>query len=727
MNSLLHSLAFLLLAASSAAQCPPVLLQCPAAPQNYCDQSPNNSQLWNASYWWDPVYSLHDLPEGTADLSLSVLDTCNAGNTHIRYTLELDLDADGTRETLVDSDSLPGWNRVYFNNANADSLTGGTAREFDKRPVLPEQKYGFALQTLVSGDTLTARVRWNTQQAPDNFVLPELPYGGTHRIVWTVTQGGVEKTCGWDFTITDCQKPTIVCVNGLNVNIMPTMMVVLWNTDFLQYAEDNVSPASQLEIGIRASGTGAGFPVNPDGTPQAFVQYTCNDLGTQLIELWARDKAGNADYCETYVIVQDNASNCTGDPGPELVCVQTAYNNLPMEGVGIAIEGSNPSLPPVFWPTGQEQTGVDGCWSSPGAIPFGADYTFTPLKDNDPLNGVSTFDLILINKHILAIEPLNNPYKLIAADANNSRSITTFDIIELRKLILGIYTEFPHNTSWRFVPKNYAFPNPANPFQEVFPESISTAAALPAEFLGIKIGDVNGNAVVNLQADPEDRTTAALALPDLTLGAGQTLETPLYIPLSVTWAGMQFALEFDPSRLELEAVFPENIPGLGADAYARPRPGLLTFSWFTPEPLQLESGTVFLKLRWRAKAPVRLSNALHFSASRLHPEAYTAEERVQNLALLFGVPADAGDATVFAPRPNPTSGAAVLPLSLTQSGPVRLELFDANGRLLYQWENRLDAGMGQLEIPAAAMPQTGVYWWRVQIGEMVQRGKMVRL
>jgi hypothetical protein len=99
---------------------------------------------------------------------------------------------------------------------------------------------------------------------------------------------------------------------------------------------------------------------------------------------------------------------------------------------------------------------IDGPTASttfPNAVPFLGDYTVTPTKDNDPLNGVSTFDLVLINKHILGLEPLNTPYKMIAADANNSRSITTFDIVELRKLILGIYTELPNNTSWRFVDK----------------------------------------------------------------------------------------------------------------------------------------------------------------------------------------------------------------------------------------------------------------------------------
>ena len=86
-------------------------------------------------------------------------------------------------------------------------------------------------------------------------------------------------------------------------------------------------------------------------------------------------------------------------------------------------------------------------------------FRVTPAKNDDWLNGVSTFDLTLIDKHILGVEYLNSPYKIIAADVNKSNTVTTYDMVELRKLILGIYTEIPGNTSWRFVDKDHIFPD----------------------------------------------------------------------------------------------------------------------------------------------------------------------------------------------------------------------------------------------------------------------------
>lgn len=146
------------------------------------------------------------------------------------------------------------------------------------------------------------------------------------------------------------------------------------------------------------------------------------------------------------------------------------------------------------------------------AVPAGGNYTIVPTKDNDPLNGVSTFDLVLINKHILGLEPLNSPYNMIAADANNSRSITTFRHRGLRKLIL--VHETAKQQLLAFCGRCLPVPKQSNPFQEIFPETKSVSnltGGLPdGDFVAVKVGDVNGNAVTNSLMNVDDRTEGTL-------------------------------------------------------------------------------------------------------------------------------------------------------------------------------------------------------------------------
>ena len=303
----------------------------------------------------------------------------------------------------------------------------------------------------------------------------------------------------------DAQAPVVTCLNGQSVNIMPTGITGLWASDFLVSVSDNETPIDQIKIGIRKCGTSTGLPVDNSGNPINFISYECHELGTQCIELWAVDAAGNANYCETSVVVQDNFGSCNGSGGGWLIemCVKTEMNDG-IEEVGYEVTGTNPNEP--FY-VNEILDPFNGCGYF--EVPLGCDITAKPIKDDNPLNGVTTYDRVLISRHYRGIELLNSPYKIIAADVNRDGMVTELDSIELTNLILGIYTELPNNTSWRFVDKSYVFPDPSNPFAEAFPESMTVQniqSPVSVDFAGIKVGDVNNTAVNNLSSpEPEER------------------------------------------------------------------------------------------------------------------------------------------------------------------------------------------------------------------------------
>ncbi len=160
----------------------------------------------------------------------------------------------------------------------------------------------------------------------------------------------------------------------------------------------------------------------------------------------------------------------------------------PMAGVGVAVSGSMVDT---------VTTDGSGLFSFP-ELPAGGTFVITPFRDGNDINGLSTFDLVLFSKHILGIDPLDSPWKIIAIDVNHSNSSTTFDIVETRKLLLGIYTAFPNNTSWRFFKSDWTFNDPTLPFQNLPPENLqffNLQDNVPnANFLGVKTGDANNTA-----------------------------------------------------------------------------------------------------------------------------------------------------------------------------------------------------------------------------------------
>jgi len=52
----------------------------------------------------------------------------------------------------------------------------------------------------------------------------------------------------------------------------------------------------------------------------------------------------------------------------------------------------------------------------------------------------------LIQKHILFIERFGDYKKLLAADVNSDSDINVLDLLDLRKIILGIAEKLPNNT-----------------------------------------------------------------------------------------------------------------------------------------------------------------------------------------------------------------------------------------------------------------------------------------
>jgi hypothetical protein len=75
-----------------------------------------------------------------------------------------------------------------------------------------------------------------------------------------------------------------------------------------------------------------------------------------------------------------------------------------------------------------------------------------PPGSISPNEQVGLFDLIDIQKHILGVAPLSSPYHYLAADVNNSGSITALDQIKIRKVILGIDSDFSPVDNFRYLP-----------------------------------------------------------------------------------------------------------------------------------------------------------------------------------------------------------------------------------------------------------------------------------
>jgi len=94
-------------------------------------------------------------------------------------------------------------------------------------------------------------------------------------------------------------------LNGLSAILGANGRVTLRVEDWVRKRTENCSVPVALRI-RKVNNSLPGLPAPTSTT----VEFTCEELGQQEVEIWSRDLAGNWSYTAAYVIVQDNAGVC---------------------------------------------------------------------------------------------------------------------------------------------------------------------------------------------------------------------------------------------------------------------------------------------------------------------------------------------------------------------------------------------------------------------------------
>jgi hypothetical protein len=550
--------------------------------------------------------------------------------------------------------------------------------------------------------------------------LPE----GTHDLIVVGRDecGNLSLPTRIPFVVKDCKAPAPICINGLSVDLMPDGnnggMMTVWATDFVAskiYDCNGQGPETKdgLKLVTKYSVNRVKEAVVPT---QTSISVNCADLelGFILVELHAWDEVGNHDFCVTYVEVQDNNKVCPGSVTSPVSIAGTISTEgaANLQGATITLSGAASQT---------ATTTTNGGYAFVN-LTKGGDFTVTPQLDKNPLNGVSTFDLVLIQKHILGIQALNSPYKLIAADVNNSKSISTLDMIQLRKLILNIDQTFQNNTSWRFVDAAYVFPERSNPWSANFPEVVSVndlVNNITANFVAIKVGDVNASASVSSATSAEVRTNGHFKLNTIeqSLKSGNEYRVAFTADDLQNIQGYQFALNLDQSKVELLDI--EYGVAKAENFGIFKNEGLITTSWNS----KYEPGVLFT-LVLRAKADVKLSSAL--SLNRLvSAEAYNQHNENLGIALSYGLEAFAEGYELLQNTPNPFSGETKIGFKLPKATKATLSVSDAKGALLYKVEGNYAKGKNQLTLKKAQLGASGVLYYTLETNDFTATKKMI--
>ena len=552
----------------------------------------------------------------------------------------------------------------------------------------------------------------NTNNASGNFPI------GTHKIKWTVEDHcGNWVSCEKLFYVIDDTPPYIDAITSTDINLVPTWPAggqgLLWVGPLDLGTTDDCS--NPVEIRVQKPSLGLGQTSPPiTATTAPSIEFDCDDMPFTNIDYWARDNAGNWGYVIIQVVVEDNGGLACGNNTSAVVNGAIAdEQNESVENVTVSVTGNASNMPADI------VTGDDGAFEF--TLPMHNNYTVTPERDDNPLNGVSTYDLVVISQHILGIQNLDSPYKMIAADVNKSGSITSYDMVELRKLILFINTEIPGNTSWRFVDADFVFPNAANPFATTFPEVTNyndLDANQLADFVAVKVGDVNNSAIANSLQSSDTRNTVAdlvFNIKDVDMKAGNEYTVEFKAKDFKAIAGYQFTMNFNQNAVEFVDVEAGALTGLNADnfGFALVNEGVITTSWNATDVASLNDNDVVFAMTFKAKSNIELSQAIKVSSRYTAAEAYNADADLMDVVFEFNGEVAGTDFALFQNQPNPFKGETIIGFELPEATTATLSIYDVSGRVLQSIEGEFAKGFNQVTINRSDLNGAGVLYYQL--------------
>jgi hypothetical protein len=395
--------------------------------------------------------------------------------------------------------------------------------------------------------------------------------------------------------------------------------------------------------------------------------------------------------------------------------------------------------------------------------PFFLEVETNPAFEDDYLcinsdnTGVTTYDLVLIQKHLKGTQLFTSVYQRFAADANGINNIQSKIDVELfRNLILGNFdnmdndpnNDWPGAPNWRYIRKSIIFPTYPNdtlfyPKVPSIPGGADTCH-VPingigdyGNFYAVKLGDLNytcncnnlrpGSGIVE-NSNAIFRVKASEVRQD-----GNVVSVPVYADAAFDLIALQGGFRFDPDLFELSAVVPN--PELPIFDYhfgrSKAMKGELRFGWSTEQDFVLLPGKALLfTLQFKLKTGIGLPKGPLCWASDNIMQSVAYQENGTEYPVRLEWEGEVNDqqsllGLVVSPNPFEENLTAFIYSEMPMQ--VTLLLTDSRGAVYARQSIELVSGDNVVNIQPIASTHPGVYFLSIEAKDQRLQRRVVKL
>lgn len=514
----------------------------------------------------------------------------------------------------------------------------------------------------------------------------------------------------------DTTKPSPKLKN-LSTSLMPGMqMVTIQASLFNVESDDNCTAPDALTFS---------FSSDRDSTERIF---TCDDLDTAFVTIYVWDEAGNSDFVEVKLAITDNANDCPdniGGGGGQVAISGRIFNEEDREIESVMVSLLQSTMNPV-------ETNDEGYFTFEGAH-LNSSYELCPTKTNDPRNGVNVLDLIRIQRHILGIERLNSPYKMIAADVNRNGTISGTDLVAIHRVLLGYAQDFAGEATWRFLDADYEFNDPLYPLGEEFPEVYNISnleGEVTKNFIGMKIGDVDNSARLSSnfqQANPRGFQDLTFEVEDRWIEKGESVYVSVKAKEFRKVYGFQGTLQFDPSKAQFMGITSGQLQGFSKNAINTDliQEGIIPMVWYSEQGLSLNDGDEIFRIKLYVTEHTFIGDLLSIGDTFI--DNIQVSQKGSGLLKMgfFNYDESQRDIRLLQNKPNPFDSETIVSFYLKENTEATISIMDMAGRIVWSQQGSYTKGNNDITVNKNILGGSGVYLYRLDAPGFSDTKKMV--
>ena len=381
------------------------------------------------------------------------------------------------------------------------------------------------------------------------------------------------------------------------------------------------------------------------------------------------------------------------------------------------------------------QSGVDGI-AKKDSLPPDTDYSVLCDKKQNSASYYSTFGVLMMRRYILELpaEQIFHPAQLIAADVTCDGKISTFDLLSIQRVIVGLETTFPC-PEYKFYLKDSissdvmmdinAIPLPSPMF---YPNVLQD---MEVEILAIKTGDILGYVDPNELRSESSDSRSKLNRPIMfklpiqsTLKKYGDNEVEFVFSLDQVsiLTDFQMAIQFDDKSLELIEFIPSSNESIKIIYGEGEKDIKLSFVDNQAVGVPINSNEILFSIRFKTKRPMNDFSGVIWLNNTIQPIAHT--DQAEGFELLL-VDASMSTKDLLSIYPNPMTNASTIQFDSPMEEIGDLEIYSINGQLIYSRKLNVTLGSNSITLDRENLSGPQVYLVQIATSQMFGQSKLI--